>query len=224
MGINDWPKSQQPREKLIAQGAISLSDAELLAIFLRTGVKGINAVELARQIIRHFGNLQALISANPEEFCSCHGLGEAKYAQLQAGLEMSKRYLAEVLTQENAFTNVQLVQEYLVSKLRSAQREVFAVLFLDTQHRLIHYQELFFGTIDSAPVYPREIVKAALGHNASACILAHNHPSGVAEPSKSDIYITQKVQNALALIDVKLLDHFIIGNGQPTSLAERGLV
>lgn len=224
MGINHWPKEQRPREKLIKFGAESLSDSELVAIFLRTGVQGINAIELARRVILHFGSLQGLLSADEKEFCACLGLGQAKFAQLQAVFEMSKRHLSECLTRENVFTSTGSVRKYLQSKLRHSQREVFAVLFLDTQHRLIHYQELFFGTIDSAPVYPREIVKAALKHNASACILAHNHPSGVAEPSKSDIHITKKIQEVLALMDIQLLDHFIVGSDSPTSLAELGYV
>lgn len=224
MGINHWPKDERPREKLIELGAQALSDAELLAIFLRTGVQGVNAVELARQILLHFGSLQGVMGANLKDFCDCLGLGEAKFSQLQAVLEMSKRYLAEELVRENVFTSAQHVQDYLTVKLRSSQREVFAVLFLDSQHRLIRYQELFYGTIDAAAVYPREVVKCALQYNAAACILAHNHPSGIAEPSQSDIFITQKIQYALELVDIKLLDHFVVGAGKPVSLAERGLI
>lgn len=224
MGIKQWPKSQRPREKLIKQGAQSLSDAELLAIFLRTGTKGIDAVELARRVIMHFGSLQGLIVASKSDFCECLGLGEAKFAQLQAVVEMSKRYLNETLEKEDVFTCVDSVQHFLKSKLRLASREIFAVMFLDSQHRLIHFQEMFYGTIDAAAVYPREVVKMALKYNAAACIVAHNHPSGVSEPSQADIYITQKLQQALALVDINLLDHFVIGEGAPISLAERGHV
>ncbi|TBR40950.1 JAB domain-containing protein [Marinomonas agarivorans] len=222
MGINNWPKHQRPREKLIKQGADALSDAELLAIFLRTGVAGVNAIELAQRVLLHFGSIKGLMGADQKAFCACLGLGEAKFAQLQAVFEMSKRYLSESLSIEDVFTNVEMVQTFLSVKLRHSHREVFAVLFLDTQHRLLHYQELFYGTIDSSPVYPREIIKAALKHNASACILAHNHPSGMTTPSESDIYITKKVQDALNLMDIRLLDHFIVGNGAPLSMAKHG--
>ncbi|MEO9274345.1 DNA repair protein RadC [Marinomonas sp. 5E14-1] len=224
MSIKHWPEQERPREKLIHQGASALTDAELLAIFLRTGTQGISAVELARQVLTQFGGLRSLLSASREEFCKGFGLGDAKYTQLQAVLEMSKRHLKEQLVRETVFTDAEHVRSYLSSQLRHSQREVFAVLFLDTQHRLIRYQELFFGTIDAAAVYPREVVKAALQNNAAAVILAHNHPSGVAEPSHADISITAKIKDALMLIDVRLLDHFIVGDATPVSLAERGLV
>ncbi len=224
MSIKHWPEQERPREKLIHQGASALTDAELLAIFLRTGTQGISAVELARQVLTQFGGLRSLLSASREEFCKGFGLGDAKYTQLQAVLEMSKRHLKEQLVRETVFTDAEHVRSYLSSQLRHSQREVFAVLFLDTQHRLIRYQELFFGTIDAAAVYPREVVKAALQNNAAAVILAHNHPSGVAEPSHADISITAKIKDALMLIDVRLLDHFIVGDANPVSLAERGLV
>lgn len=224
MSIKHWPQQERPREKLMQQGPQSLSDAELLAIFLRVGMKGVSAVELARRVIQHFGGIRALMSASKEEFCACMGLGEAKYVQLQAILEMTKRHLQEQLLTENAFTSAELVRAYLKSQLQTASREVFAVLFLDSQHRLLRYEELFFGTINAAAVYPREVVKAALKYNAAACILAHNHPSGVAEPSQADIAITLKIQNALELVDIRLLDHFVVGHGEPVSLAERGHV
>jgi len=224
MGINHWPEQDRPREKLIHKGAGALSDSELLAIFLRTGTRGISAVELARQILAEFGGLRALLSASREDFCKSFGLGDAKYTQLQAVLEMSKRHLQEHLVRETVFTSAEHVRSYLSSQLRHAQREVFAVLFLDSQHRLIRYQELFYGTIDAAAVYPREVVKSALQHNAAALILAHNHPSGIAEPSQADINITDKIKKALDLVDVRLLDHFVVGDGDPVSLAERGLV
>jgi len=224
MSIKHWPEQDRPREKLIAQGAETLSDAELLAIFLRVGIKGVSAVELARQAIMHFGGLRPLMSASKEEFCACIGFGEAKFAQLQAVQEMTKRHLNEQLIREDVFTSAELVKRYLKTHLQISQREVFAVLFLDSQHRLIKYKELFYGTIDAAVVYPREVVKEALKSNAAACILAHNHPSGVAEPSQADILITGKIKKALELVDIRLLDHFIVGDGLPVSLAERGQV
>lgn len=224
MSIKHWPKQERPREKLMHQGAEALSDAELLAIFLRTGTHGMSAVELARQLLTQFDGLRALMSASQEEFCKGFGLGEAKYTQLQAVLEMAKRHLQEQLTREAVFTSAEHVRTYLSSQLRHSPREVFAVLFLDTQHRLIRYQELFMGTIDAAAVYPREVVKAALQYNAAAVILAHNHPSGVAEPSQADISITAKIREALSLVDVRLLDHFVVGDGVPVSLSEKGLM
>lgn len=224
MSIKHWPEQERPREKLIHQGAEALTDAELLAIFLRTGTQGISAVELARQVLEQFGGLRALLSASREEFCQGFGLGDAKYTQLQAVLEMSKRHLKEQLKRDTVFSSAEHVRNYLSSQLRHSQREVFAVLFLDSQHRLIRYQELFMGTIDAAAVYPREVVKAALQYNSAAVILAHNHPSGVAEPSQADISITEKIKQALDLVDVRLLDHFVVGDGSPVSLAERGLL
>ncbi|ADZ89806.1 RadC family protein [Marinomonas mediterranea] len=224
MSIKHWPEQERPREKLIQNGAGALSDAELLAIFLRTGTQGISAVELARSVLSHFGGLRQLLAATREEFCQGFGLGDAKYTQLQAVMEMSRRYLHEQLVKETVFHNADHVKSYLSSQLRHSPREKFVALFLDSQHRLIRYQELFHGTIDSAAVYPREIVKAALINNAAAIIVAHNHPSGVCEPSQSDIHITSRIKKALALIDVALLDHFIVGEGQPLSLAERGYV
>ncbi|AEF56061.1 RadC family protein [Marinomonas posidonica] len=224
MSIKHWPEQERPREKLIHQGSAALSDAELLAIFLRTGSHGLSAVALARQLLQHFGGLRTLMSASREEFCQGFGLGDAKYTQLQAVLEMSRRYLQEQLVRETVFTNVDNVKAYLLSQLRHSSRERFVVLFLDSQHRLIRYQELFQGTIDSAAVYPREVVKAALTNDAAAIIIAHNHPSGICEPSQADISITDRIKRALELIDVRLLDHFIVGEGQPLSLAERGYV
>ncbi|MFT2110966.1 RadC family protein [Marinomonas sp. 2405UD68-3] len=224
MSIKHWPEQDRPREKLMAKGAEALSDAELLAIFLRVGIKGTSAVELARQAIMHFGGLRPLMSASKDEFCACAGFGEAKFVQLQAVQEMTKRHLNEQLVREDVFTSAELVKRYLKTHLQISQREVFAVLFLDSQNRLIQYKELFYGTIDAAVVYPREVVKEALKSNAAACILAHNHPSGVTEPSQADILITGKIKKALDLVDIRLLDHFIVGDGLPVSLAERGQV
>jgi DNA repair protein RadC len=222
MAIKDWPADDRPREKLLRTGPQALSDAELLAIFLRTGVTGFSAVDLARQLLHQFGSLRALLEADKTEFCQGHGLGEAKYVQLQAVLEMGRRHLESTLTRGDAFTDSQSTQQYLKQRLRAYPYEVFACLFLDNQHRLIHFGELFRGTIDGASVYPREVVKQALSHNAAAVILAHNHPSGIAEPSQADIQITKRIQSALQLVDIRVLDHVIVGDAETTSLAQHG--
>lgn len=222
MSIRDWPADERPREKLLASGASALSDAELLAIFLRTGVSGKSAVDLARELLGRFGSLRALLTADRTRFCEAHGLGAAKFAQLQAVLEMGRRHLGETLKREQGFTSPQSVRHFLLSLLRDQPREVFLGLFLDSQHRLISHEVLFQGTIDSATVHPREVVKAALRHNAAAMIVAHNHPSGVAEPSRADERITERLKDALALVDIRLLDHFVVGDGEVVSLAERG--
>jgi DNA repair protein RadC len=222
MSIKEWPEDERPREKLLRQGAEVLSDAELLAIFLRTGVSGLSAVDLSRQLLGQFGSLRALLGADQRTFCAAHGLGPAKYVQLQAVLEMGKRHLAEQLQRGDALTSPHLTRSYLQAQLRDRPREVFALLLLDNQHRVIQFVELFFGTIDSATVWPREIVQIALKHNAAAVILAHNHPSGVAEPSRADRQITDRITAALALIDIRVLDHMVIGDGITVSFAERG--
>jgi DNA repair protein RadC len=224
MTIRDWPEAERPREKLLQRGAAALSDAELLAIFLRTGVRGTTAVDLARTLIRNFGGLRALLAAGQDEFCATHGLGSAKYAQLQAVLEMARRHFSEQLLRGDALSSPQAAGDYLRMQLRDRNREIFAAVFLDSQHRTVAYQELAEGTIDGAAVYPREVVKAALRHNAAAVILAHNHPSGVAEPSAADRALTQRLQQALATIDVRVLDHLVVGEGAPTSFAERGWI
>ncbi|MCU7947285.1 MAG: DNA repair protein RadC [Candidatus Thiodiazotropha sp. (ex Cardiolucina cf. quadrata)] len=224
MPITDWPIDERPREKLLQRGAHSLSDAELLAIFLRTGVTGQTAVDLARSLLGEFGGLRQLLAANQQQFCQARGLGQAKFAQLQAVLEMSRRYLQEQLRKSDSLTNPQQTRNYLQAKLRHYPYEVFSCLFLDNRHRIICYEELFRGTIDGASVHPREVVKRALEHNAAALILAHNHPSGVAEPSRADQQITKRLKEALALVDIRVLDHIVIGEGEPVSLAERGMV
>ena len=195
----------------------------MLAIFLRVGVKGKTAVDLARELLQNFGSLRQLFDADAQKFCATHGMGEAKYVQLQAVLEMSRRYLAEKLKRGDPLTDPDAVRHYLTSKLRDYRFEVFACLFLDNRHRVIQYEELFRGTIDGASVHPREVVRRALYHNAAAIIFAHNHPSGVAEPSQADERITQKLKEALQLIDVRVLDHFVIGD-HIVSFAERGLL
>jgi DNA repair protein RadC len=220
--IRDWPASERPREKLLARGAQALSDAELLAIFLRTGVRGKTAVDVARELLQSYGGLRALLEADRQGFCATHGLGAAKYAQLQAVLEMARRHLAEQLRRTEPLENPAVTRRYLASRLRHLPHEVFACLFLDNRHRVITYEELFRGTIDGASVHPREVVKRALFHNAAAVILAHNHPSGVAEPSRADMQLTRRLVDALALVDIRVLDHFIIGDGDGVSLAERG--
>jgi len=222
MAIKDWPADERPREKLLQSGAATLSDAELLAIFLRTGVTGISAVDLARKLLADFGGLRALLEADHKTFCQQHGLGTAKFVQLQAVLEMSRRHLESTLSRGNAFTDAATTRLYLQRQLRHFDHEVFACLFLDTRHRLISFEPLFRGTIDGASVYPREVVKQALKHNAAAVIFAHNHPSGVAEPSQADIQITRRLRSALELVDIRVLDHIIVGDAETYSLAQQG--
>jgi DNA repair protein RadC len=224
MPITDWPAAERPREKLLQRGANALSDAELLAIFLRTGVTGKTAVDLARDLLQEYGGLRQLLCAAQTRFCGSRGLGSAKYAQLQAVLEMARRYLHEDLQHSEALTSPADSRRFLQAKLCHYPYEVFSCLFLDNRHRVIVFEELFRGTIDGANVHPREVVKRALEHNAAALILAHNHPSGVAEPSEADRRITQRLRDALALVDIRLLDHFVIGDGEPVSLAERGML
>ena len=222
MSIKHWPREDRPREKLLAKGPAALSDAELLAIFLRTGRKGASAIEMARDLLKGFGGLGPLLKADDKTFCSANGLGVAKYCQLQATLELTRRYLEEQLRSEHVFNSPGKVMDYLAVQMRDYHREVFVVLLLDTRHRLIEFDELFHGTINSASVHPREVAKVALQKNASAVIVAHNHPSGNAEPSKADIGITKRLKAALGILDIKLLDHFIIGKGEVVSLASRG--
>ncbi|SJM90788.1 protein associated with replication fork, possible DNA repair protein [Crenothrix polyspora] len=224
MGIKDWNEEDRPREKLLQRGSAALTDAELLAIFLRTGTPGKSAVDLARDLLTEFGSLRALLNADQQRFCQGNGLGNAKYAQLQAVLEMARRHFKEILQRGSALTSPDITRAYLSARLRSYNYEVFACLFLDNQNRVIQLDELFRGTLNSANVYPREVVKQALHHNAAAVIFAHNHPSGISEPSQADKHITEKLQQALALLDIRVLDHFIIGDGQPYSFAENGLL
>lgn len=224
MAISDWPEAERPREKLIEKGATALSDAELLAIFLRTGIAGVSAVELARNLLLHFGSLTKLCTANLQEFSALPGMGPAKFAQLQAVMEMAKRALAEELKRGDIMDSPQSVRNYLRLSLGSKPYEVFAGIFLDARHRVIVTEELFNGTLTQASVYPREIVKRALYHNAAAMIFAHNHPSGIAEPSRADEILTQSLKQALALVDIKVLDHFVIGSDEVVSFAERGLI
>ncbi len=226
MAITDWPDAERPRERLIAQGAAALSDAELLAIFLRVGVKGMSAVDLARALLVHFDNsLARLAAATPKELTRVNGIGPAKAAQLVATLELARRGLRAELRSRPALSSPGAVRDWLRLTLAPLQHEVFIALWLDAQHRLIADEELFRGTLTQTSVYPREVVKRALERNAAAVILAHNHPSGVAEPSRADEQLTRSLVQALALVDVRVVDHFIVaGSATPLSFAERGLL
>lgn len=222
MKLLQWPDHMRPREKLLSHGAEALADAELLAIFLRTGIKGINVVDLSRSLLSEFGSLYGLLSANQQKFCQFRGLGQSKFVQLQASLEIARRYYTETLAKQSVFENVNQTRKFLFSQLRDEANEVFAVLLLDSQHRLIRFKKVFYGTINCANVYPRVLVKLALEHNAAAILLAHNHPSGVAEPSQADKQITRRIVEAMELVDIKVLDHFVTGAGYGVSFAERG--
>ena len=226
MGISDWPEGERPRERLLALGPEALSDAELLAIYLRVGVRGKSAVDLARDLLQRFdGRLGALVEASLEDLASVSGIGMAKAAQLKASFELARRALHQEMQQRDSFTSPGHVRDWLRLKLCHRQQEIFMALWLDAQNRLIRADELFTGSLTSTSVYPREVVKAALANNAAAVILAHNHPSGVAEPSSADEMLTRNLKSALALVDVRVLDHFIVaGNAQPLSFAERGLL
>ena len=222
MAITDWPEGERPREKLLQRGATALSDAELLAIFLRVGVTGKSAVELARDLLTHFGSLTCLFNAPQNEFAAFPGMGPAKFAQLQAVLEMAQRALGETMRQGDALNSPGAVRDYLRLQLGGLGHEVFMALFLDAQNRVLAREELFRGTLTQTSVYPREVVKRALAHNAAGVILAHNHPSGVAEPSQADRWLTDQLKAALGLVDVKVLDHFIVAGPAGISFAERG--
>ncbi|MDH5436615.1 MAG: DNA repair protein RadC [Gammaproteobacteria bacterium] len=224
MAITDWPVAERPREKLLARGPAALSDAELLAIFLRTGVRGKTAVDLARELLTEHGSLRGLLNADRDRFCESYGLGDAKYIQLQAVLEMARRHLYETLQRGDTLNSPEATSHYLTARLRDLPHEVFACLYLDNRHRVIHCEELFRGTLSGASVHPREVVKQALGYNAAALILAHNHPSGVSEPSEADKHLTKRLKEALALVDIRVLDHLVIGDGPAYSFAEYGLL
>lgn len=224
MAITDWPASERPREKLIELGADALSDAELLAIFLRVGVTGKSAVDLARDLLSKFASLNGIFAATESELSQVHGIGSSKYVQLQAIFEMSRRALNEQLQERDIFQSPKQVRDYLVLKLGALTREVFMVLFLDAQNRMHAAEELFSGTLTQTSVYPREVVKRAIHHNAASVIFAHNHPSGIAQQSAADEQLTQQLKQALALVDVRVLDHFIVAGNQTLSFAERGLL
>ncbi len=213
MSIKDWPADDRPREKLLERGADGLTDAELLAIFLRIGVTGKSAVELARELLQRFGSVSSVINASRDEFCAVHGMGEAKFVQLQATVELARRALASTMTERPLLNAPEIVKDYLRLSLGHERVEVFVALWLDAQHRLIEMQVLFRGTLSQTSVYPREVVRAALSKNAASVILAHNHPSGSTTPSQADRSLTQRLKESLALIDVAVLDHCIVGCG-----------
>lgn len=223
MAISDWPAAERPRERLLANGAGALSDAELLAVLLRTGLRGKSAVELARDLLEQFGSLARLLDAGPH-LGRIKGLGQAKTAQFAAAVELARRSVKEELKSGALLTSPGAVRDYLRLALSARPHEVFICIWLDAQHRVIQFEEPFRGTLTQTSVYPREIVKAALENNAAAVIFAHNHPSGVAQPSQADELLTRNLRDALALVDVKVLDHFIIAGSQAISFAERGLL
>lgn len=224
MTTTPWPTDERPRERLLAHGPETLSDTELLAIFLRTGTAGMPVMALARHLLEEFGSLRGLMTTSQRGFCQVRGLGAAKYAQVQAAMEMARRVMDEPVRQGDPLTSPEDTRRYLRSRLGTQPHEVFAGLFLDNRHRVIRYQELFRGTIDGAAVYPREVVRHALDFNAAAVIFAHNHPSGIAEPSQADIALTRRLISALELVDIRVLDHMVVGHGEVISLAERGLM
>jgi len=222
VSIKHWPKDERPREKALKRGVTSLSDAELLAIFYRAGVAGSSAVDIAREHLTQFGSLRAILLADRVELCSARGMGEATYIFLKAALELSRRHYTSNLAKMNTLESPLAVRQFLNAQLRDFDHEVFAGIFLDTQHRMLAFEQLSRGTLDVAPVYPREVVKKALSLGAAAVIFAHNHPSGVAIPSDADRRITQRLCDALALVDIRVLDHFVIGDDEITSFAEQG--
>ncbi len=224
MGIRDWPKSERPREKLLGHGADTMSEAELLACWLGSGSRGTTALEIARALITRFDGLRGLFHASKDDLCQQKGFGPARYVQLQAWLELSRRYLAETLPRGPELTSPGATSRFLQARLRDLDHELFCALFLDNRHRVIRFQPLFRGTIDGASVHPRDVVKQALGLNAAAMILAHNHPSGVAEPSQADHLITRRLRDALALVDIRVLDHLVVGDGTCFSFAEQGFL
>ena len=224
MAITDWPAAERPREKLIELGAEALSDAELLAIFLRVGVVGKSAVDLARDLLTQFASLNGIFAATEHELIQVHGIGTSKYVQLQAIFEMSRRALNEQLQSQDVLKSPQQVRDYLVLKLGSLTKEVFLVMFLDTQNRLVATEEMFSGSLKETSVYPREVLKRALHHNAASVIFAHNHPSGIAQQSQADELLTKLLKQALALVDVRVLDHFIVAGNNTLSFVERGLL
>jgi DNA repair protein RadC len=224
MAITDWPASERPREKLIELGATSLSDAELLAIFLRVGVVGKSAVDLARDLLTQFGSLNGIFAASEVELSQVHGIGSSKYVQLQAIFEMSRRALNEEMQHRDVFQSPQHVRDYLILRLGALKQEVFLVMFLDAQNRLSATEEMFSGTLTQTSVYPREVLKRAMHHNAASVIFAHNHPSGIAKQSSADELLTGQLKQALALVDVRVLDHFIVAGNQTLSFVERGLL
>lgn len=224
MSIRNWPEGERPREKLVELGPTALSEAELLAILLRSGVRGQSALDVARSLLVEFGSLRGLLTAERARVCERRGLGPARYAALQASLELARRHYQELMMVGSALANPGATREFLRMRLRDLPYEVFCCVFLDNRHRVIAFEELFRGTIDGASVHPREVVRQALARNAAAVILAHNHPSGLAEPSHADELITRRLKEALGLVDIRVLDHLVVGDGVCESFAERGLL
>jgi DNA repair protein RadC len=224
MSIRDWPPTERPREKLLTDGASQLTDAELLAVLFGSGVRGESAVHVGMRLLRQFGCLRELMGADPERCRATPGLGARRYGLLQAALELSRRHYRQEISVGPALESPSATRTFLVAQLRDRPYEVFCCLFLDNRHRLLAFDELFRGTIDGASVHPREVVRQALYRNAAAVILAHNHPSGVAEPSQADELITLRLRDALALVDIRVLDHLIVGDNRCVSLAERGVL
>lgn len=222
MAIKDWPEGQRPRERLISEGAAALSDPELLALLLRVGVKGRSAVELGRDLLQEFGSIGGLFGASLVQFSAVHGMGPAKYAELQAVMELAQRAIGEQLQAGHLLSSPDAVRQYLRINMGRQQHESFVVLFLDVKNRLLTMKEMFRGTLTHTSVYPREVVKAALAHNAASVMLAHNHPSGTAEPSEADLVLTRALVQALALVDVRVLDHFVVAGPHVHSFAEHG--
>jgi DNA repair protein RadC len=224
MAIREWPKLERPREKLLERGPEALSDSELVAVLLGSGVRGSSALDLARRLIARFGSIRKLLRADRKECLSQLGVGPARYALLRAALELARRHHLDALRVGPAVGSAQATREFLLAQLRDRPYEVFCCLHLDSRHRLISFEELFRGTLDSASVHPREVIRQVMAHNSAALILAHNHPSGVAEPSRADELITQRLRDSLALVDVRVLDHFVVGDGTCLSFAESGLL
>ena len=224
MSLSDWPPNERPREKLLSRGAATLSEAELLAILLQTGTAGRNALDVARALLEEFRTLRGLMTAERRAVVGVRGLGDARYALLQAALELARRHYAELMQAGPALANPRATREFLRARLRDRDHEVFCCLFLDNRHRVICFEEVFRGTLDGASVHPRDVVKLALARNAAAVILAHNHPSGVAEPSQADELITARLRDALGLVDIRVLDHIVVGDAACVSFAERGLL
>jgi DNA repair protein RadC len=224
MSIRHWPASERPREKLLQLGPQALSEAELLAILIRSGTRGSNALDVARELLVQFGSLRQLLTAEQQLACATPGLGPARYAALQAALELARRHYQQLMTIGSVLSNPRATREFLRMRLRDLRHEVFCCVYLDNRNRVIAFEELFRGTIDGASVHPREVVKEALARNAAAVILAHNHPSGIAEPSQADELITRRLKEALALVDIRVLDHLVVGDEVCESFAERGLL
>lgn len=224
MSIRNWPEHERPREKLLAHGAGAMSEAELLAILIRTGTRGASAVDVARSLLVEFGSLRGLLTADRERLFSARGLGPARYVALQAALELTRRHYQELMMTGSALANPRATREFVRMRLRDLPYEVFCCVYLDNRHRVIAFEELFRGTIDGASVHPREVVRHALARNAAAIILVHNHPSGLAEPSQADELITRRLKEALGLVDIRVLDHLVVGDAVCESFAERGLL